>query len=388
MIKPLSLPLAALLLSAACVVPAAAKPVSLDAVYTADVSAVAAGGADHRVRYLDNLDLIADADLGELTGWHGAKAHVYVLNNMGARTNNAAGTLQGVDNIEVSRAALRLFEAWLEQDLGHGASLRAGMIDLNSEFNASQVSDQLIAPSFGISPEISSTGSNGPSIFPSTSLAARVAVSFGEAGYVRAGLFNARASTLGDVHGIDLHFREGVLAIGEAGVTLGKARVDLGGWAYSKKRDALFATDANGDPLQRSVGGAYAGVEGEVGQIGEGRLSAMLRGGFAQGDTTPFDRAGQAALKLAPFLPGRSDSLLSFGLAAARTSADFRSRALAAGDRPVGSEVQLELTVADRLLPFLTVQPDVQVVFHPGGLAATPTALVTALRLTFSLRAD
>ena len=44
-------------------------------------------------------------------GWQGGKAHVYVLDNRGARPNDAAETLQGVDNIEVAHAGLRLFEA-------------------------------------------------------------------------------------------------------------------------------------------------------------------------------------------------------------------------------------------------------------------------------------
>lgn len=364
----------------------AAGPVTLDAVYSADVSSVASGGADRRVRYLDNLDLLADADLGALAGWKGAKAHVHVLNNLGARPNDAAGTLEGIDNIEVSRAALRLFEAWVEAELGKGASLRAGLIDLNAEFNASEVSDQLIAPPFGITSEFAATGPNGPSIFPSTALAMRLNVPFGqERGYLRAGLFNARASTFGDPGGVDVHFRDGVLAIGEAGTRLGPAHLSLGGWAYSLKRESLFATDANGDPLRRTVAGAYLGAEGEVARWGGRSLGAMVRFGFARGGSTSLDHAAQAALKLAPLFPGRDESVFSIGAHYARTSPDFRAVTIAAGLAPAQTETGLELTIADRVLPFFTLQPDVQLIFNPGGIAGVPPALVTTLRLTFAI---
>lgn len=371
----------------------AEAPVAFDAAYTADVAAVLSGGADRRVRYLDNLDLLADADLAALVGWRGGRAHAHVINNLGARPNDSAGTLDGIDNIEVPRAAVRLLEAWVEQDLGRGASLRAGLIDLNAEFNASAVSDQLIAPPFGITSELALTGSAGPSIFPSTALAARVYLPVGgDRGYWRAGLFNARASTLGDPDGIDLDWREGVLAISEAGAIVGKAQLTLGGWAYSRRYEPFYTPEDTGgdagapaDPARRRVWGAYAGIEGELLRSGERSLGAMVRGGFSQGGSTPFDRSAQAALKLTPLLRGRPGSQLSVGMHTARTSPEFRAQARAEGDVPASAETALELTVGDQVLPFLTVQPDVQVVFHPGGRAAAPTALVTTLRLTFTM---
>lgn len=364
-------------------------PLAFDAVYTADVAVVPSGGADRRVRYLDNLDLTADADLGALAGWRGARAHVHVLNNLGARTNDAAGALEGVDNIEVSRAALRLFEAWLEQDFGRGSSLRAGMIDLNAEFNASDVSDVLIAPPFGITSEFAATGPAGPSIFPSTALAARLRLGIGTAGsHVQAGVFNARASTLGDPGGIDTSFRNGVLVVGEGGLALGEGRFTLGGWGYSHRQDSLFSTDGNGDPLRRGVAGAYAGLEGPVGRWGERTLGAMVRGGLSRGGTTPFDLAAQAALKLEPLIAARPDSVVSLGVHYARTSADFRALTAAAGSPPAAGEAGFELTVADRVLPFLTVQPDVQLVLNPGGVAGARPTLVTTLRLTIAAPRD
>lgn len=81
-------------------------------------AAIISGGADHKVRFLDNVDFIADADLEHIAGWRGAHAHVHVLGNFGQRPNDGAGTLEGVNNIEVADAGVRLFEAWVEQAIG------------------------------------------------------------------------------------------------------------------------------------------------------------------------------------------------------------------------------------------------------------------------------
>jgi len=76
---------------------------SLSAEYTADLAGVASGGIERGVRYLDNIDVIAEADLDALIGWHGGKAHAALLNNMGGKPNDLAGSIQGINNIEVSQ---------------------------------------------------------------------------------------------------------------------------------------------------------------------------------------------------------------------------------------------------------------------------------------------
>lgn len=358
------------------------EPLQLGAVYTGDMMATVSGGADHRLRYLDNIDLTADADLDAMIGWKGAKAHVHILSNMGARPNDGAGTLQGVDNIEVGSAAPRLFEAWIEQEFG-AASIRAGLYDLNSEFYASDSAGMLLAPPFGIGSELASTGPNGPSIFPSTALAVRLGIKLpGEGSYLNLAAVNARASTLGDEDGIDFSFREGVLLIGEAGTQIAGFRLHGGGWTYSRKREDMFHTDGLGNPLMQSTWGAFAGLEAPVIARDDRKLTAFLRGGFSEGHTTPYAYGAQIGFLLEPALSGRADSAFSLGIHYARTNADFRAATLLAGDNPAPSEYALELTYADKLAPWLTVQPDFQVVANPGGIAGRSPALVAGLRFS------
>ena len=91
---------------------------TINALYKGDVMGVASGGVAHGVRFLDNIDVVADADLEAAFHWKRATAHFSLLNNLGGRPNDLAGSIQGIDNIEVSEGRLKVYEAWLEQGLG------------------------------------------------------------------------------------------------------------------------------------------------------------------------------------------------------------------------------------------------------------------------------
>lgn len=117
-------------------VPASAHPLALSASYVADTLAVADGPA-RGVRYVDLLRLDAAVDLGRIAGWQGARLIATVEAGTGAQANALAGTLEGIDNAEVSLNRVRLFQAYLEQELPFAAATaRLGFIDLNSEFYA------------------------------------------------------------------------------------------------------------------------------------------------------------------------------------------------------------------------------------------------------------
>jgi porin len=66
-------------------------PILLEASYTGEIMGNLSGGAGSGARYLDNLDLILEADLEELAGWRGAEAHIYGLYNNGASVGDLAG---------------------------------------------------------------------------------------------------------------------------------------------------------------------------------------------------------------------------------------------------------------------------------------------------------
>ena len=135
----------------------AGNPFAIKAVYKADVMGVADGGVKRGARFLDNIDVIADADLDAAFQWKRAAAHVSLLNNLGGKPNDLAGSIQGIDNIEVADRRLKIYEAWLEQGLGEHVTVRTGLYDVNSEFYQNDAAGLLISPMFGVGSELAAS---------------------------------------------------------------------------------------------------------------------------------------------------------------------------------------------------------------------------------------
>ncbi|NBB64702.1 porin [Pseudomonas sp. ODNR1LW] len=381
--------------AAAFALPAAARGAApeaeptwtLSAEYTADVAGVVSGGADRAGRYLDNLSVELDGDLERAWGWRGARLHISGLYNGGGEPNAVAGTLQGVDNIEVGAQGARLFEAWIEQDLGGSATLLAGLYDLNSEFYATEASGLLISPPFGIGSELASTGPNGPAIFPSSSLAARLRIGDTDGTYVQAAVVNADARTIGDHGGVDTDLDHGLLAIAEFGsrAALGAVpvRYALGAWRYTQRQDDIRDLTPDGEPAGSIAQGAYALAEGQVwGSVRPDgpQVDAFARLGVSDGDTTDFKGGWQAGLLVRQVFASRPDSQLSFGVHQGWLSDKARANLSDVPADPARYEEGLELTYADRIGRF-TIQPDLQLIRNPGGLKDADDVVVVSLRV-------
>ncbi|WP_286879628.1 carbohydrate porin [Sphingomonas sp.] len=332
--------------------PAAEPIVKLSASYSAEVIGVVDGGAARGARALDNLDITADVDLARAIGWRGASFHADVLNNFG------------------------------------GVTLRAGLYDLNSEFYVSDPAGLLVNPIFGIGSELSSTGPNGPSIFPSTALAARLRVERGR-GYAQAAVINATAGTLGDDGGIDTSARNGVLVIAEAGITA-PLRLGIGGWRYTKRQPGVIPPGVTPVEERFDAQGAYvlasfdlAGAEGDV-----AHTAVFARAGVSDGRTTPFSGGWQAGVLIDRLFAARPASMLSLGAGSGVLSRPYRDGAPAGSPPLTGAETLFELTYSDELLAGLSIQPDVQYILHPGADRSVKDAIVLALRFSYAWPAD
>lgn len=361
----MSLSVAALLGAPAAAQEAPAPPsaIQLDGRYVADTLYVAQRERGDRLYLLHDAEITADLDLEALAGARGTTAGLHLLATAGGAPNDAAGTLQGIDNIEVGTHRLKLYEAWVEQAFGGGAtSLRLGLTDLNADFYQNESAGLLIAPAFGIGAELASTGPNGPSIFPSTALTARLSTRLGAASYLRAAVVNARAGVLGDRGGIDLSMRDGTLVIGEAGVAA-DGKLALGLWRYTRRQDDIHATAVDGSPARRVAAGGYLLVDQPVAVA----TSLFLRVGLSDGKTTPFRGGFQTgALVDGPFR-ARPDGQLSVGVQYGRLSRGYRRLLRDDGAASSPGEWGLELTYADRIAGPLTIQPDVQYVRRAVG---------------------
>lgn len=374
-------------LAATIVPPASAQDVNdsaveFSALYSSEVRANLSGGVKQGVRYLDNFDLQLTIDAESAIGWQGATAFLYALYNNGTTfSDDLVGDLQGVSNIETGIRAVRLYEAWIEQRFaGDAASIKVGLYDLNSEFDANDSAGLFINSSHGIGPDFSQTGQNGPSIFPVTSLAIRADYAFSDN-------WLARAAVLDGVPGDPSRPRRTVLSLGEGDGALFAGEVEfsdpltkagVGYWTYSASFQPL-----DGMPEKRGNNGFYLYAERVMigGRDEPGSLAGWVRTGLADDRFNPFSSyLGGGLVYTGPF-SGRSNDKLGIGIAAVQLGSPYRQQLARDGFDTDRSEINLELTYRAEIQPWLTVQPDLQLAFNPGGVAGSRTAVVPGLRV-------
>lgn len=344
------------------------------------------GGASRGAAYLDNLSLVVDLDLHKAFGWEGAQLHLQGLSNLGGKPNSFAGTLEGIDNIEVADARPKLFELWLEQNyLDDRLNIALGFFDLNAAYYSNDAAGLFLSPPFGIGSELASTGPSGPSIFPSTALGLSLRAQLSAHLYVQGAVVDASAGVLGDAGGYQASLSDGVLLIGEIGAQdEERGKVAVGFWGYSQRQDQLLVRD--GEPETSAAQGVYLLAELALNRPADGvrLLRAFARIGASDADTTPFAGGAQAGLNLARPFASRESASFGIGVHYGALSSDARFLAEQDGLRPSRGEFGIEITYADQLTPWLSVQPDVQVLFNPGGDRDTPVTLVAGLRLSLS----
>lgn len=363
---------------AAVILPAAAhadddQP-SADLRYTTDIIGTVAGGERRRLRWMGRLDLDLDSGTG-LFGVEGAYAHadIFLLHGGGLSARDV-GDAQVVSNIDAPYA-LRPFEAWIEAPIGKGVRAKAGLVDLNGEFDIQTVGALFLNSSFGIAPDYSQSGRNGPSIFPVT--APGLVVTIEKPRWtLRTAIFDAVSGNPDRPHNFlpGPFFRGGALLSGEGEFKIGPGgELQAGLWYYTQRVDRL---DGTGQDRSR---GAY--IQYEQTLAGDDRTGA-LRG---------WMRAGTAAStvnEIRTYVGGGFSWGIdgkSYGVAVAHARlGDTGVAALSATmARTYRAETTVELTATRRVARWLMVQPDMQYVRHPGWGAA-PDALVLGLRLHFS----
>ena len=359
--------------------------------YKADSFAVTQGGIKRGGAYLDNLDLRFDMDNEKLFGWKGNKSAIHFTNNFGGRPGaRLVGNAMGIDNIETTKSAAILYEAWDDQSFLHDTlSIRAGMSDVNNEFMITESSLNFIQPTMQLGQTFAQSGVNGPPTFPYTSLGARVKYLPTEETYTQAAIFNAVAGDPDHLYGnTHFQFNGGALLIAEGGFTPKVQGVDskpdilaLGGWMYTQKTAELVTLDANGSPVRhRSFGGYALSSYLFYHDKDERGLNAFFRPSFADGDTRRVAYAYEIGMVGTKWVPGRPDSEIGVGLSQAINGDKFREAAIAAGSEAEKSEYALDVYYRDKIIPGFTLQPDIQYIKNPGSAPGVKDAVVVGLR--------
>jgi porin len=375
---------------------------------------VLSGGINRRASYEGQLEFDVDADLQKLIGWSGASTHVTVfqIHNSGHDVIENAGSISNPSNID-ALPTTRLFTAWFEQNFNDRVSLRIGQLSADGDFLNSPTGAGLLNGTFGWAGLAAANMTNGGPAYPLATPGARLKVNAGDDLSMLAAVFSGDPAGPNcnddpqkcNRYGTTFSFAGGALAMGEVQYAINQGKdvaglpgvYKLGGWyATADFADQHYGIDAGGavvsrgldptaDPLQhRGDWGIYGVADQMVWRAGERSLNLFLRGGLAPADRNLISYYVDGGAGFTGLLPGRANDVLSFGVAYAKISSDAAAAdqdAAALGPfYPIRNyELVFELSYAAQIAPWWIVQPDLQVIVHPGGNVPDPNNAGSAL---------
>lgn len=332
-------------------------------------------GTDPESAILNKIQIAATLR-GERLGLPGWTIHAQVFRFDGRSLSKHLGDIQTADNIEAVPVT-RLFEAYVARMWSNDHSslaLRIGLIDLNSQFDAIDPASLMLNSSHGVGPDLSRSGRNGPSIYPVTAGGFTATWVNSPSWTFRLGIFDGVAGSPSMPHAFvaeRLKASDGLLVIGQADWQLTKAsRVEAGAWAY---------TAAQVGPADRKAHdrGAYISYEAPLGALP--RLNFWLRAGFANPDAQAIGAyLGTGVVQRGP-IHGRPDDRLGFAIAHA-----IISQAAVNTLHLHHAETSFELTYQVKLSQHFVIQPDLDYIRHPAGIAHAPDSLGLGLRFVYA----
>lgn len=373
--------------------------INLELSYTGDLFSNISGGLGKKSMYLDNFDLIFNLDLDQSFGWSGASLHSYILGNQGGTLSEYCGAVQGISNIEANDT-WKLYEFWIEQHLfDEKLSLLFGLYDLNSEFDTRETSSIFINPSHGIGAEFALAGENGPSIFPTTSLALRAKYNFSNSLNFKLAVFDGIPGDVNNPYGtkVILDIEDGLLVSSEINILSdtpnfenGYFKFALGAWYYTTKFEKLVGNNIHSNaPTQNGNYGVYLSAEKFLmaeNDFTDQGLAAFIRIGFADAEVNQVDGYFGAGINYIGLIPGFDKDILGIAIAVSHNSIGYRQLTINKGlERIIKNyEYIFELTYNLALMDFLNIQPDLQYVINPSRCIQNDHAFVFGTRLQIS----
>ena len=353
------------------------RPVQVGFSYIGDFLSNLSGGLERDSAWLGRADATLEAGGGAI-GLPGATFFVDLIYTHGPDfSGRTIGDAQVVSNVQ-GDGIFRLYEAYVDFPLGRGFSAKAGLVDLNTEFDVQSVGAFFTNSSHGIGVDFSQSGQNGPSIFPVTSAAALVRWT-DDRWTVRTGIFNAVAGHPERPRRVHVAFpgSDGSLLVSEAGVQLTpRTRAQVGAWLYTSPESVIDSPD------ERAKGskGAYGQLEFRLAGNEDGaRLDSWVRAGTANGRTNRVTLYTGGGVTY-----GTDEQRIGIAVARAQQS-DRAAQFFATEEGPqLKAETSFEVGYARQVTDFLTVQPVAHYVINPGWRADVPDAFVAGVRLSMS----
>lgn len=344
--------------------------VEFGATYTGDILAAASGSPDGGTDMVGRADAWIDFE-GAPAGIESLSAHVDLMAVHGPDfSGRRVGAYQTISSLEADTLP-HVYEAWVQWRASPIIAAKAGLMDLNAEFDIQNTGAIFVNSTFGIGPDISQSGLAGPSIFPMTASALVVRLQHGRKG-LAFGVFDALAGARHDPRRVAVRLpgTTGALLIAEARLPVGPWLLQFGGWHYTTRFDALH-------PGARPAvsRGAYGMLEGAITR----KIAGWIRAGVADARANPVTSyvGGGAVATFGAWRIGLAGAHARLGRAARET--------ILAPRFARSGETVLELTAQRPVAPWLNIQPDLQYVIHPGWDHRLRNALVVGLRFSIAI---
>jgi len=360
------------------------RGVSLEGTFTLDVSSVLAGGARRRSTTQSLLDLGAGFDLDPLLGWEGGSVFVELWTKWGRSLNADVGDYQVSDNIDApsqSQVAQLWFQQWLLPD---ALRVKFGRVEWFDEFAVVDGASGFLNNGVAYSPSFVAVPS-----YPETAWSLGLYALPTEHTWLSLAVFDGAAQegvNTGN-HGVSTFLGEAGrdYAIAEAGTdwpaddTSLEGRLALGFWHHDGDFDRFDGGTKSG------TSGGYATLEQALWREDPAfaddvqGVDAFMQWGAADESVADVKRHVAAGVTWTGPLPERDEDQL--GLGATMVSFTDEPGAGYTDDH----ELALELYYQWQANGWLSIQPDVQWIQHPGGDETLDNAWVATLRFTVAL---
>lgn len=355
--------------------------------YVGDLRRNTTGGLEVGTAYSHRLDL--GLTWNTTVSGNRLAANLSVMHLGGdAVSGELVGDMQAINNIE-GPPGWKLYESWVEIAFGERmGTLRAGVLDLNAEFDTPLSQGLFTASPFGVGTELSQTGARGPAIWPITGLGLRAAGAFSERLAWRIGAYDGAPGDDGDSFtSFELSREEGALLIGELEYSSGRIhKASVGSWAYTASFEPIDAALSGDSQPEHGNHGFYASLDAALGGVGGIRFDGSLRAGTAPARFNVVDRYVGAALTATHLWDARPGDAMGIGIAFAHVGAPWREVCDFDGTPATSGEIVAELVYRAELAPWIALVPNIQFVDSPGALQGIDDSWVVGLR--FELAAE
>ena len=357
------------------------------------------------------IQLATAVDLEKLMQWKGASFYSRWACITGQDPGTTlTGDLFGVSNI-AGLDTFRNIELWGQQNfLEDKISIRAGQIVADSEFAISDYAALFINNTFGWPAFLFLSVPNGGPAYPMGAPGIRVKLQPTESFSLKAAVFQGVYAQTVNTHGFywDFNQEDGLFYIGEAAYRYKcsdlPGQVKAGAWGSS----GSFINQANPSNSFDNDYGIYGIIDQmlyrqpaasdknvaedkKVMPSGDDKkvvepASDLGLGAFARVAFEPADRNlmtfyFDTGFNYKGLLPKRESDV--FGVAmtyGAMSSSGINNIQQSQGTAPALMNMIFEMTYQAQITPFLSIQPNIQYIIHPGTVQNLPNALVLGIR--------